>query len=255
MDRRLLFPIAAVTAWAQQPSPEAAAAEAALRARVDEFFKLQVDKKFRQAEGWVADDSKDDYYNGNKYNIRGFTIDKVDLLENNTRAKVLIKAQVTVMLPAGGPVNLEAPQETFWKVEDGKWVWYVLHGGVATPFGVIKSEGGEGDAVDAVRSKVGKAPDIATLRSMVKLDRSFVTLTEDAPQTVTLSNSLDGGIDIQLANEKTRGFTATIDKKHLAAGEKATIQLTADGKGPQVGLAHIEVSPLATVLEIQVVRK
>jgi|SRR6185312_15019342 len=254
MDRRLLFPIVAVTAWAQQPSPEAAAAEEALRSRVNEFFQMQVDKKFRQAEGLIADDSKDDYYNGNKYNIKGFRIEKVDLLENNTKAKVLIRAQVTVILPAGGPVSLEAPQETLWKLEDGKWVWYVLHGGVSTPFGVIHSEGGTSNG-GPLQSKEGKAPDLATLRSEVRLDRSFVTLTPDAPQIVTLSNGLNGEIEIQLANEQTRGFTAKIDKKHLKAGETAAIQLTADGKGPQVGIAHIEVSPLAEVLEIQVVRK
>src|SRR4051794_20209879 len=100
IDRRFLLPIAAVTTvWAQQQSPEAAQAEAELRARVDQFFQLQVDKKFRQAESLVADDSKDAYYDGNKYNIKGFKIDTIQLLDDNTRAKVTIKGRVTFVMP------------------------------------------------------------------------------------------------------------------------------------------------------------
>src|SRR3954463_4961584 len=98
IDRRFLLPIAAATtAWAQQ-SPEAAQAEAELRARVDQFFQLQVDKKFRQAESMVADDSKDAYYDGNKYNIKGFKIDRIELLDGNTKAKVTIKGGVTLVM-------------------------------------------------------------------------------------------------------------------------------------------------------------
>ena len=100
IDRRFLLPLAAATAWAQQPSPEAAAAEAALRARVEQFFQLQVAKKYRQAEALVAEDSKDSYYEANKYNIKSFRIDKVEFLEGGTHARVTIKAKVTVMAPA-----------------------------------------------------------------------------------------------------------------------------------------------------------
>ena len=62
MDRRLLFPAVADTAWAQQSSPEAVAAEKALRERVQQFYQLQQDKKYRDAEAIVADDTKDSYY-------------------------------------------------------------------------------------------------------------------------------------------------------------------------------------------------
>ena len=57
IDRRFLFPVAAATAWAQQPSPATAEAEAALRARAEQFFQLQVDKKYRPAEAMVAEDT------------------------------------------------------------------------------------------------------------------------------------------------------------------------------------------------------
>ena len=47
MDIRLLFPAVAATAWAQQTSPAAAKAEQALRERVQRFYQLQQDKKYR----------------------------------------------------------------------------------------------------------------------------------------------------------------------------------------------------------------
>jgi len=44
MDRRLLFPALAATAWAQQTSPAQAAADKALRARLNQFYQLMVEK-------------------------------------------------------------------------------------------------------------------------------------------------------------------------------------------------------------------
>ena len=79
MDRKLLLPVVAVTAWAQQANPAAVEAEKAVRARAQEFFDLQVGKKYRQGEAMVAEDSKDDYYNGDKYSFKSFTIQRVEL--------------------------------------------------------------------------------------------------------------------------------------------------------------------------------
>lgn len=255
MDRRLLFPIAAVTAWAQQPSPEAAAAEAAVRARADEFFKLQVARKFREAEALVAEDTKDTYYNSNKFNIKNFTIQKVELLDDNTRAKVLIKAGVTVVLPAGGePINVDVPQETLWKFENGQWFWHV-EPTLATPFGVLKP-GPEGAAQPPAESKVGKAPDIATLQNMVKIDRSAVVLTKDAPQqTITLTNGLPGPVDLAVGPETTVSFDVVVEKRHLEAGETSSIQFRATGEKPGVTSVGIVASPIGTVFNVQVTRK
>ena len=73
MDRRwIIFPTIAVTSAAQTPATPAS--EKALRARVSEFFQLQVDKKFRQAEALVATESRDDYYDSSKPKMESFKI-------------------------------------------------------------------------------------------------------------------------------------------------------------------------------------
>ncbi len=78
MKRIFLYPLVPAIAWSQQAATTTQApmseAETALRARVGEFYQLLVDKKFRQAESLVVEDSKDMYYNWGKPDIKGFDI-------------------------------------------------------------------------------------------------------------------------------------------------------------------------------------
>jgi hypothetical protein len=253
MDRRLIFPAVAITAWAQQPSPAAAEAEAALRARAEQFFQLQVDKKYRQGEAMVAESAKDDYYNGNKYNIKSFSIQKVELLDGNTRAKVILKARTTIIAAAiGRPVDFDVPVTSLWKIEDGKWAWYTEPvTAVQTPFGVIHP--GQTSDKPAAIAKVGAAPDIAMLQSSVKIDRNSIVLTPEAPtQIITVSNGLPGGVDLELSSDPIKGLSAELEKKRLEAGEKTVIRFKGTGKDKASGTVRLVVTTLATKLDISV---
>jgi hypothetical protein len=250
-NRAFFFAAMAATVWAQQSSQSAAEAEAALHRRAEQFFQLQVDKKFRQAEAMVADDTKENYYNGNKFNIKTFTIQGIELLENNTRAKVTIRAKVTMMMAGVPPMDFESPSTTLWKIEDGKWVWYIDSvAAVQTPFGAITAhDGGTPSALDTT----GKAPDISTLRTSVKIDRSSVELTPNGqPQTVTVSNELPGGVDLELRSDRITGLSAQLEKKHLEAGEKTVISFQASAESEGSGVVRLIVSPIASEMEIRV---
>jgi hypothetical protein len=253
-DRKLLFPAMAVTAWAQQPSPATAEAEAALRARAEQFFQLQVDKKYRPAEAMVADDTKDLYYNGKKFNISSFSIEKIELLDDNTRARLTVKAKVTRAIPGFGFVDFDAPAATLWKLENGQWVYYVDQAAtVQTPFGPVQEQKGAGKDAPPTLSKVGKAPDISTLQSMVKIDRNAVDLSPDSQtETVTVTNDLPGGVDLELQYGKVPGVSVELEKKHLEAGEKTVIHFRATSAGKAVGLVHVTVSPIGAQLDIHV---
>jgi hypothetical protein len=252
IDRRFLFPVAAVTAWAQQPSPAAAEAEAALRAKAEQFFQLQVDKKYRQGEALVAEDTKDLYYNGSRLNIESFSIQKIELLDDNTRAKVTIKAKVTHVAPGFGTMVFDTPSTTLWKLESGQWVYYIDQSApIETPFGPVKRQ--EGGGLPPVLSMMGKAPDISRLQNMVKIDRNTVDLASDVPvQTVTVSNNLPGGVDLDFQAGKIAGLSAELEKKHLEAGETTVIRFRAAGKDKGGGVVHLMVSPIATQLDIRV---
>ena len=100
-----------------------------------------MDKKFRQAEAFVAEDTKDLYFAGKKPELHGFTVQKVELLENNTKAKVTVKTKSSMMMMGVGRLPFEMPTETLWKVENGSWVWYVdSKAPLQTPFGAVAVE-------------------------------------------------------------------------------------------------------------------
>jgi hypothetical protein len=254
IDRRFLLPVAAATAWAQQQTPEAAEAEAALRTRAEEFFKLQVDKKYRQAESMVAEDTKDLYYDNGKFNIKNFTVQKIELQDDNTRARVTGKARVTMVVQGASPIDLDAPSVTTWKMENGAWMYYVDQSqAVMTPFGRFKPGVKAPSEPGLITSKL---PDIATLQNAVKADRDAVTLTQDAPrQSVVITNSLPGGVDLALSGDHLEGISVKIARKHLEAGENTSVEFSETGGTPGSQSVTIVVSPLNTLLNIQVTRK
>src|SRR5260370_24279308 len=61
----------------------------ALRARITGFYQAHVDKKFRQADQFVAEDTKDFYYESNKPAYLSFNIGKITYSENFTKAKAI----------------------------------------------------------------------------------------------------------------------------------------------------------------------
>lgn len=254
-DRRLLFPVAAATAFAQQQSPEAAATEAALRSRAQEFFQLQVDKKYRQAESMVADDTKDTYYNSNKFNIKSFSIQSIDLLDNNTRARVTIKAKVTLVLAGTGKMmDFDAPSITTWKLEKDAWVYYVAPAeAVQTPFGNI-SGGNQPTAGSPHLSKDGEAPDITTLQSKVHLAPDYVRLGPASPmQEVVVSNDLGGPVELSLTGDHLEGLKVELPEAPIPAGGKARVVLRVEeGKQPRTQTVRIIAAPLNTELNIRV---
>lgn len=258
MDRRLLFPAVAITAWAQQTSPATAEAEKALRDRVQQFYQLQLDKKYRQAEGMVAEESKDDYYNGKKPDIRGFDIVKVQLQDGDTKAMVTIKAKV-LTLALGAAQVFDFSSQTYWKLENGQWCWYIPEEAKrATPFGTINTATPGGDRkLDTTGHAPGsiEAPDFAALQSKVSIDRSSVQLdARDADQAVTITNGLPGPLELTVDPhvKQIRGLSFEIDKTRLESGEKATAHLRWTGQEKISDTVRITAVQVNRILEIHV---
>jgi hypothetical protein len=253
MDRRLIFPAVAITAWAQQPSPAAAEAEAALRARVDQFYQLQIDKKYRQAEAFVAEDTKDDYYNSSKSRIKTESIEKIELLDDNSRAKVTVKRKVVVATPLGDQdFDMLAPST--WKLENGQWVWYIDHNApIQTPFGPIARL-----PVDSAKGPVGQPPspgkvDVATLMKQISVDTTAVVLNSvKREQTVTISNDLPGAIHLDLRKPQLEGVTVELEKMDLKSGEKGAIRFRSAGDATASGVVTLIAYPLNEAFEISV---
>ena len=253
MDRRLLFPAVVVTAWAQQASQQAlpanAEAEKALRARAEQFYQLEVGAKFRQAEAFVAEDTKDYYYNNDKPEMKNFQIDRVEFTDA-THAKLTVTVTKTMRAPNLGSMDFRVPISQDWKVENSEWVWYFVPTDVIdTPFGKwhVTSANGAAPAMPA------GIPDVSSLDKMILIDRTSVELESGSQkvETVTISNQLPGAVDIQIGTnypDFPKGLVVETDKKRLARGEKAVISFHASGDAKPSGTVRIAAQPLREFL-------
>src|SRR5690242_3735403 len=82
---------------ASQPAPREV--EAALEARVTQFYQLEVEGKFSQALQLVADDTKDRFVGANRPNYSSFQrVEGIEFSDNFTRAsvRVLVTRQLMV---------------------------------------------------------------------------------------------------------------------------------------------------------------
>jgi hypothetical protein len=251
MDRRLIFPAVAMTAWAQQPAPAAPEAEAGLRARVQQFFQLEVDRKFRQAEALVAEDSKDDFYDSAKPDIKSFSIEEIEWMDNNTRAKVILKRKVGVKTPLGTQ-EFELRAITLWKMENGQWVWYIDHDTPRpSPFGLIAPP-----SSGAAKGPAGAPPppgklDAAILMNQVTIDNTSVILTASNPaQSVTVSNNMPGLVTLGLGQSLPEGVAVELEKLELKPGEKSAIRFRLTGQVKDPAVVRVEVSPVGKIFSI-----
>jgi hypothetical protein len=251
MDRRLLFPAVAVTAWAQQTPPANVDAEKALRARAQQFYQLEVEKKFRAAEAFVAADTKDYFYDNGKPDIRAFELGPVTFTDNGTRATIALVATVVLMAPEVGSQEFKVPAKPTWKLENGEWMWYVNQTAeIDTPFG--KWRPGTGPDTGGGPNLAATMANPDALQNLVSVDRTAIELAS-GNNTVTISNQLPGPISLTVA-DRPAGLKIDIDKASLASGEKAVVSFSTAGTGDPSGTVRIVASPINKEFLIKITR-
>jgi hypothetical protein len=249
MDRRLIFPAIAITAWAQQPSPAAAEAEKAVRARAEQFYQLEVAKNFRAAWALVAEDTQDYFFNTGRPDIQSFVIDKIELTDGNTRAKVSFKVKRNVPIPGAATQVFELPGVSTWKLENGDWFWYVDQTTLDTPFGKIPMNKGAGGPAPLLPG----IPSVADLRNQVSIDRTSVVLSETAPiQTVAVFNHMPGPVTVEVQSAGVEGLVVDLDTKQVGAQKQATLSFHAKPGAKPAGKVGIDVQPLGQHFDVSV---
>ena len=137
----LLALIAAGLAWAQNdpfdqpPPPEV---EEALRSRITQFYGLFQEGKFREAEQFVAEDSRASYYAVPKARVFGFSIKEIDFGSDLKTAKALVALKMKI--PMMGSALVDVPMGSQWAWTEGNWFLVLPNpqpgDGIQTPFGV-----------------------------------------------------------------------------------------------------------------------
>src|SRR5712692_6584417 len=94
MSRASLALLLVSALWAQTPGDRfnkpPADVDEALRSRIAKFYQAHVDKKFRQADEYVAEDTKDFYYEASKPAYLDFEIKSIAYSDNFTKANVVV---------------------------------------------------------------------------------------------------------------------------------------------------------------------
>jgi hypothetical protein len=242
----LALALHADTNAAKPPSPKV---DKALRERVTQFYQRQVERRYREAEEFVAADTKDYFYSANKGDYLSCAIDRIEYLNNAKQAKAWLQCERNIMFPGFAGQVLKMPVISTWKLEKGKWFWYVdQKGPVETPFGLIKP-GTPGDQ----RSTGAPAtpfsiPSMEIALNKVKADKAALTLKAGETAQVTFTNTAPGvmgvscrllpeGISVSpMQAELQKGGTVTMTVKALEGASGTTLQFAITPTGETISI-------------------
>lgn len=243
-------------AFAQTEAPPAenppAGLEQTVRTRVNEFYALLVQQKYRQAEVYVAEDTKDYYYAGSKPEIRKYEVLKVEFSDRFTHAKVSTRCVEPIVMAGFPPGDVTVTVPTLWKLEDGNWYVYENPDKIRNPSGLR--------SVPIVTPAAGAAPPPADLQNLPKdpafvfgrihADRTDVKLPAGGIEKITIANGSTGPITLEYGYP-LGGVEAKLDRTEVDSGQKAILTLTA-GKSPSSGFYYLRVMPTGEAIRINV---
>jgi hypothetical protein len=240
--------LCAALCLAQTPTSEPPAdVDAALRARVNQFFQFLVENKYRQAEALVAEESKDFYYDAQKPKYLSYALKDIQYSDGFTRATATVLCETVVAIAgfAGQPVKV--PVGSTWKLVDGQWFLFMdPETARRTPFG--HATPGPGTRPPGAPPVLPTSPDFALHK--VKADKSVVNLKPGGSAQVILTNSAQGPMSISLVG-RIQGVDVKLDRVNLNAGDKAVVNLEAHD-GAHSGTLSIQVEQTNEVIPIQV---
>jgi hypothetical protein len=224
----------------------------ALRARVEAFYQAHVDGKFRQADQYVAEDSKDFFFAAEKTRYQGFRISKITYSDNFTKATV-ITACKTELAFHGQKMPVTMPAVTQWKIDNGEWFWYHIDAAeINSPFGKMKP-GPESE--NPVVAMIPHDPAAAArgILSKVTIDSSEVTIdqTRSNEREIHLKNGMLGPITVSADPTGTPGLVVRPAKTQVGPGEEIAVVISFNFEDPDINckdcLVHPGVRPPITV--------
>ncbi len=203
------------------------AVEDALRARVTAFFEAQQAGKFRQADQYVAEDSKDAYYAAEKPNCKAWKLERFVWEQEFTKARAFITCDTSLMTITG-PLKVKMPLTSHWRVVDGQWYWYLPPQPAVrqTPFGEFRP--GPEPKGPAPAGLPARLPTLEEILSQLQLSRNQVRFERgrQGREEILFTNGSPGPVKLAIDTEPAAGVKATIEKQDLNGGESTKIIFT-----------------------------
>lgn len=223
-----------------------AGVDEALRARINEFYGYHVKQQYRKAEEMVAQDTRDYFYSKTKPKYLSFEISRVEYSKDYTHAKATMITEQYVMMPGFTDKPLKVPSPSRWKLEDGKWCWYVdVEELRNSPFG--KMTGGPGAPGQLPANAVPASPEF--IMGKVKPDRTALKLKPGQSAEVKISNAAPGYMYLRVLD--MLGFDVKLDSSQLAPNSAATLTIKA-GTDARSGTLTLRVEPTRETLAIDI---
>jgi len=249
---------AALSAGAQEKTSlfttAPAEVEKALRERVAGFYQPYVDGKFRGAEPFVCEDTKEQHYNQEKSKMRGFEVLKISFDDSFKKASVVTTVNTTILM-RGQSIPTNAPMATTWKVEDGKWCYYYDPAmGRPSPAGLMKA--GPGSRTGMSVGDMLKDPNIILNQVKVNKEKFLVNSWEKSADTIIVTNGMPGSVTLSFQTESIAGLTYRLEKTELSAGESGLIEVIydpMDATAKPTLRAILKIDPLGRTLSIPIV--
>jgi len=235
----------------QEPAPPGV--DATLRDRVTKFFQAQMNGKYRQAEPYVAEDTKDYFYVMPKIPVLSFEITRISYSDKFTKAVVDMSVERSLKQGAFPEMKLKMQQSYNWKIEDGLWCWTFDPNAVPTPFGNMHLSADNGGAGSAPEPTV---PSVVDMTRTVAADRSEIELGDRRTDQVLIRNFMPAAVKLSLEVPPARGLQVTLD--HPDVGPKGTAHVlfnydpTARGAHAVVAVVAVVVAPTSQVIRIRV---
>jgi hypothetical protein len=244
--------LVAPASWGQTPSygppqfdkdtplPSSAApagVDAALRARVTEFLQFSVDKNFRKAFDYVAEESKDTYFAVGKADVVKFNIVSTKYSADFSHATVRVDVTQNQVINVE-KYAMPAQWSTTWKTEEGKWVYYLdvskqqltpMTGllGNPRPTELIHQDA---DGTVKLPEKIGDPAvmqaQMQTILALGKIDKSDVSLSlsKASEDRIVFHNGTTGFLSLALYSvPKIPGLSATIEKQEVGPNQDSIV--------------------------------
>ena len=201
--------------------------EEALRARVNKFYGLFGEGKFKEAYQMVADDSQDKYFEMAKDQYKGCEIIRINYTQNFTRATVVTSCKREWRFH-GSVTPISFPMTSTWETVNGDWYWHFEKPTmVATPFSQSGFIPASPDAAGPTAPMV--PPDLTKVAkdilSKIGMDKSSVLLftNQRSQDLIHLRNDMPGEVSVKIDDPHIPGLQIGLGKSKLGAHDETTI--------------------------------
>jgi len=225
-------------------------AEEALRERLTLFYQCQVNGTFRKAEQYVAEESKDLYYNAGHSKYFSYKIAQINFSDDFSSAKVLVVADVDLHFQ-GHVVRAPMPFMANWKLENGQWSWYVpihkpgevrhtMFGDVVTPDPKDVPAEKPGDVTELGKSYVSTEQALARFGQGPALSKAVALLTPNGKyrDEIYFGNTTKAPLKFHIDKDLPPGVTVEPMSGELKPQEGVTLRISYKGAGAPAPAYH-----------------